>query len=421
MSPDGRPIGRVAARGLGLPRIALGGLGRLLSRAGEAQLFGFIERNLEAGTLTVEGPSGERRTVRGAAPGPEADVHFRDWDALRRLFAEGSVGFAESYIAGHWETSDLAALIELAARNRLGARREIQGHKLSRALQRLAHSVRPNSRSGSRRNIAAHYDLGNEFYTAWLDDTVTYSSAVFPTEDTPLEDAQRQKYRNLLDMIDPRPGERVLEIGCGWGGFAEFAARERGVEVTSITISREQHRYASERIQRAGLGNQVSVELVDYRDVQGRFDHLVSIEMFEAVGEKYWPAFFDKVAQTVRPGGRAALQVITINEDGFNAYRRNPDFIQTHIFPGGMLPSIGVFREQVGKAGLKVLNEAFYADHYARTLRLWRERFEVAADRLRFEGLDDRFRRLWRYYLAYCEGGFRARTIDVMQVALARD
>jgi cyclopropane-fatty-acyl-phospholipid synthase len=421
LPPDGSRTGRIAAQGLGLPRLALGGLGRWLSRAGEAQLFAFVDRNLEAGTLTVSVPSGERRTFRGAVAGPEAEISFRDWSALKQLFADGSVGFAESYIAGCWDTPDLAALIELAARNRLSARREIQGHTMSRALQRLSHAVRPNSRRGSQRNIAAHYDLGNDFYTSWLDETVTYSSAVFPSEDTPLEEAQRHKYRRLLDLIDPKPGERVLEIGCGWGGFAEFAARERGVDVTSITISREQHRYASERIQRAGLGNQVSVQLIDYRDVQGKFDHLASIEMFEAVGEKYWPAFFDKVAQTVRPGGRAALQVITIDDSAYESYRRKPDFIQTHIFPGGMLPSLNVFRDQVARAGLKVLNEAFYADHYARTLRLWRERFEAAADRLRFDGLDDRFRRLWRYYLAYCEGGFRARTIDVMQVALTRD
>jgi cyclopropane-fatty-acyl-phospholipid synthase len=421
MPRDDSPAGRIAKQGLGLPRLALGGIGRMLGRAGEAQLFGFVERNLEAGTLSVTVPSGERRSFSGAAPGPAADVHFRDWSGLRRLFAEGSVGFADSYVDGHWETSDLAALIELAARNRLGARREIRGHAASRALQRLAHTLRPNSRGGSRRNIAAHYDLGNEFYTAWLDETVTYSSAVFPRADAPLEEAQRHKYRRLLDLIDPRPGEKVLEIGCGWGGFAELAARERGVEVTSITISREQYRYASERVRRAGLSDKVAVELVDYRDVAGRFDHLVSIEMFEAVGEKYWPAFFAKVAQSVRPGGRAALQVITIRDDAYDAYRRAPDFIQTHIFPGGMLPSLRVFRDHVGRAGLKVLNEAFYADHYARTLRLWRERFEAAADRLRFDGLDDRFRRLWRYYLAYCEGGFRARTIDVMQVGLVRE
>jgi cyclopropane-fatty-acyl-phospholipid synthase len=222
-------------------------------------------------------------------------------------------------------------------------------------------------------------------------------------------------------MLDARPGERLLEIGCGWGGFAEYAARERGLEVTCITISQEQYRYACERMQKAGLGNQVSVQLIDYRDVEGRFDHVVSIEMFEAVGERYWPDFFGKVAGVVRPGGRAALQVITIREDVYESYRRKPDFIQTHIFPGGMLPSIRAFRDQVGRAGLRVMDEGFYADHYARTLRLWRERFEAAADRFSFDGLDDRFRRLWRYYLAYCEGGFRARTIDVMQVALARD
>ena len=420
-SPPPNKPGGIKTKGLGLPLKSLGTVGRVIGRAGEGRLFAFVESHLKHGTLKVEMPSGEARSFQGEAAGPAADIQFHNWRGVRRLFAEGGVGFADAYVDGDWDTTDLAALIELAAGNKLGLRDEISGHFFSRMAQRIGHALRPNSRSGSRKNISAHYDLGNDFYASWLDETMTYSSAVFPHDNAPLTDAQRHKYGRLLDLIDPAPGERVLEIGCGWGGFAEYAARERGVEVTSITISEEQHKYATDRIRNAGLHNQVSIQLRDYRDVDETYDHVASIEMFEAVGEKYWPAFFGKVASSIRSGGRAALQVITINDAGYESYRTKPDFIQTHVFPGGMLPSVKVFRDHVARAGMRVLDEAFYADHYAKTLRQWRDRFEAAADRISFDGLDERFRRLWRFYLAYCEGGFRARSIDLMQVSLTRD
>ncbi|MFN3230848.1 MAG: class I SAM-dependent methyltransferase [Alphaproteobacteria bacterium] len=419
--PRAEPAGQLASQGLGLPLKAWTGLGRVIGRAGEGRLISFVENHLRSGVLTIEFPSGDRRTIRAPQPGVEADLLIRSWQTIRRLFAEGSVGFADAYIDGHWDSSDLGALLELLAGNRLGAKDDINGQFWSKALQRLTHAKRPNTKQGSRRNIAAHYDVGNEFYQSWLDETMTYSSAIFAEPDMPLAEAQREKYRRLLDLIDPAPGERILEIGCGWGGFAEFAARERAVEVTSITISEKQYDFARERIRNAGLDNQVSIEMRDYRDVTETYDHVASIEMFEAVGEEYWPAFFDKVASSIRPGGRAGLQIITINDEGYERYRNNPDFIQTHIFPGGMLPSIRVFREHVVDAGMRVLNDSFFGKDYAHTLHLWRERFEAAADTLTFEGLDERFRRLWRYYLAYCEGGFRAGTIDVMQVGLTRD
>ena len=414
------PDKKITPHGLGLRLKGLGRVGSLIARAGDERLFHFVDTHLTQGTLKVEMPSGNTRIFDTDKPGPKADIHFKNWRGIRRLFAEGVVGFGDSYINGDWETSDLAALIEISAMNKLGLRDELRGAIIAQIVQRISHAVRHNSRENSRKNIAAHYDVGNDFYESWLDETMTYSSALYPREDASLAEAQRNKYNRLLDLIDPKPGERVLEIGCGWGGFAEHAARERGVEVTSITISEEQHKYATERMRRAGLHNQVSIELRDYRDVTETYDHVASIEMFEAVGERYWPTFFDKVASSLRSGGRAALQVITINEDGFETYRKKPDFIQTHIFPGGMLPSVKVFRDHVTKAGMRVLDEAFFADHYARTLKEWRDRFDEAVNRHAFDGLDERFRRLWRFYLAYCEGGFRARTIDLMQVSLTK-
>ncbi len=418
---DADTAGRIAPQDLGLPLKAWSGLSRAIGRAGKGRLFAFVENHMKAGALTIQLPSGERHVVRAEQPGIEAEIVINSWKTIRRLFAEGGVGFADAYIDGHWESPDLATLIEWAVSNQLGAKDDIRGNFWSKAMHRLGHAKRANTKSGSRRNIAAHYDLGNDFYRSWLDETMTYSSAIFPTPDTSLADAQRHKYRRLLDLIDPAPGERILEIGCGWGGFAEFAAHERAVEVTSITISEQQHKFARERIRNAGLDNQVSIEMRDYRDVTESYDHVASIEMFEAVGEEYWPSFFGKVASSIRPGGRAGLQIITINDAGYERYRRNPDFIQTHIFPGGMLPSLKVFQDHVRQAGMRSLGETFFAKDYARTLGMWRERFEAAADHLTFEGLDERFRRLWRYYLAYCEGGFRANSIDVMQVALTRD
>ena len=277
-----------------------------------------------------------------------------------------------------------------------------------------------NSKTGSRRNIARHYDLGNAFYREWLDPTMTYSSAAFGHETETLEAAQARKYDLLLDRLDARPGDKVLEIGCGWGGFAEHAARTRGCKVTGITISRAQHDFARERIQRQGLNEQVEIRLQDYRDTRERFDRIASIEMFEAVGESYWPIFFETLRDRLVEGGRAAMQVITIADRHFDYYRGRPDFIQRYIFPGGMLPSPRAFTQESERAGLTVERMEGFGPCYARTLAEWNRRFQGAWHRLEPLGYDARFKRMWEYYLAYCEAGFRAGTIDVQRIQLAK-
>lgn len=409
-----------AARSLRLPLKPLSKLLQSASRAGFDRLLGLLEAHIKTGTFTVELPSGERQSIVGSAPGPEGVLVVNSWRTVRRLFAEGAVGFADAYIDGDWDSPDLSSLIEVSARNKLGLASEVRGNFWSKMIHRGTHALRHNSRIGSRRNIASHYDLGNNFYESWLDQTMTYSSAIFDGQNDSLEEAQKNKYRRLLDIVEARQGDHVLEIGGGWGGFAECAAAERGVKVTSVTISREQLAYSRRRIARAGLEDKVDLRLCDYRDIEGQYDHVVSIEMFEAVGEAYWPAFFDKLATSLRPGGRAALQVITIDNDIFETYRSRPDFIQTHVFPGGMLPSMSKLHQHTAQAGLTIQSEDFYADHYARTLAVWRQRFEEASARLKDGGLDEQFRRLWRLYLSYCEGAFRAGSIDVVQAGLVR-
>jgi cyclopropane-fatty-acyl-phospholipid synthase len=287
-------------------------------------------------------------------------------------------------------------------------------------MARLRHVLRPNSRRGSRRNILAHYDLGNAFYQRWLDPSMTYSSARFEKPELSLEDAQTAKYRSLARKLSLQPDHHLLEVGCGWGGFAEFAAREVGARVTAITISDQQHAFAAERIRCAGLGDKVEIRLQDYRDVEGRFDRIASIEMFEAVGESYWPIYFGKLADIIKPDGIIGLQIITIADRYFETYRRGADFIQRHIFPGGMLPSPTALQQQLERAGLQKLTEATFGLDYARTLATWNRRFQAAWPDLLRLGFDQRFKRLWQYYLAYCEAGFKAGWTDVCQLALRR-
>ena len=305
-------------------------------------------------------------------------------------------------------------------RNEKAYEEHFYGRSWFRWLARARHLFRPNSRRGSRRNILAHYDLGNAFYQSWLDPSMTYSSARFDKPGTSLEAAQAAKYASLAEKLSLRPDHHVLEVGCGWGGFAEFAARDVGAKVTAITISDEQHAFAAERIQKAGLGEKVDIRLQDYRDVEGRFDRIASIEMFEAVGEPYWPVYFDKLAGMMQPGGVIGLQIITIADRYFEAYRRSADFIQRHIFPGGMLPSPSVLQRQIERAGLQKLTETTFGLDYARTLAAWNQRFQDAWPDLLQLGFDHRFKRLWHYYLAYCEAGFKAGWTDVCQVGLRR-
>ncbi len=382
-----------------------------------------LESSWKSGRLTVTLPDGAMHHLEGGHPGRAAVLRISDWRCIRRTLAGGDIGFAEGYMAGEWDSPHLAALLEAFADNYDHLSRLVDGKPVLNALNRIGHRLNRNSRRGSRRNIHAHYDLGNAFYAAWLDPSMTYSAARFSGPAESLEQAQRAKYARLASIMDLRPGQSVLEIGCGWGGFAEYAAREVGARVTAITISREQHDYARRRIHEAGLGERVEIRMVDYRDVEGRFDRVASIEMFEAVGEEYWGDYFRTLRRVLTPGGRAGLQIITIRDDLFEGYRRRPDFIQKYVFPGGMLPSEPRLEPVIAAAGLDWEATERFGQDYAATLDQWGHRFDAAwpaiAARVRF---DERFRRLWRFYLAYCEAGFRSGRTDVIQIALsARD
>ena len=378
-------------------------------------------RNWSAGSLTFILPDGETVRLQGAGPGPDARLLVRDYRFIRRALLSGDIGFAEGYMAGEWDTPDLAALLGVFAVNFDVLRGLTRGNALSRAFHTLNHALRRNSRRGSKRNIHAHYDLGNDFYARWLDPTMTYSSAIFASPGQSLAEAQRNKYATLARSIDLAAGHSVLEIGCGWGGFAEYAAKEVGARVTGVTISRAQYDFARKRLFDQGLADKTDIRLIDYRDVQGRFDRVASIEMFEAVGERYWPAYFDKIRDVLVPGGKAGLQIITIRDRDFDNYRRRADFIQKYIFPGGMLPSEQRLREETARASLGWQSVSRFGQDYADTLEQWLRNFDAAWDGIAPLGFDERFRRLWRFYLAYCEAGFRTGRTDVVQLALSRD
>ena len=373
------------------------------------------------GTLRVDFDGGGRELVNGVHPGPGGDIRIhRPFAFLRAVGLRGDLGFGESYMRGDWTSDDPAALLYLLSVN-LEAMDEVPRRGAAvRLMARLQHALRRNSLRGSRRNIAAHYDLGNDFYARWLDRSMSYSSAIFDTSPD-LFEAQQRKYELLFKLIDPKPGEHILEIGCGWGGFAVYAARH-GVKVTGITLSREQHDYAKARVFSAGLDRQADIRLCDYRSVQGQYDHIVSIEMFEAVGQRYWQQYFDIVANALRPGGRAALQVITIREDLFDTYVKEAGgFIQKYIFPGGMLPTERHLYGHAQSAGLDPLSIERYGEHYADTLAEWAEAFSRQTDWLQAHGYDQRFRRMWEYYLAFCEAGFRDGRIDLVQVCVRKE
>ena len=376
---------------------------------------------LVAGQIALILPDGSEYKLAGdGAPGPHAVIRIKRWRAVRKFLAQGDFGFVESYLDGDWESAELSDVIELAALNAASWNAsKLQGavHKL---WQRLAHVMRSNSRRGSRRNIAAHYDLGNDFYKQWLDPTMTYSSAYFDRPGQSLPDGQIEKYRRIARLLDLKPEHRVLEVGFGWGGFAEFAVREYGCRITGLTLSKEQLKFANARLQKLGMAEHIDLRLQDYRDVDGTFDRIASIEMFEAVGEAHWPRYFDMLRDRLAHGGAAALQIITIAENRFEQYSRNPDFIQRYIFPGGMLPSVERLTAQVDRAKLRVAESTMFGDSYAHTLKLWRQRFLAAWSTIEPLGFDDRFRRMWEMYLAYCEGGFRANAINVGQFKLVK-
>jgi cyclopropane-fatty-acyl-phospholipid synthase len=376
--------------------------------------------DIAEGELVLRFTNGAERTIKAAQDGAKAVLEVARARSFRRLLLGGEIGLAEAYIDGDWSSPDLASVFEFGARNM---------HKLADTLTGIAplewarmvtHKLRSNTKHGARKNIAAHYDLGNTFYSQWLDPTMTYSSAVFDSPDQKLEDAQRNKWRKLADMLDLREGMHILEIGCGWGGFAMFVAKEYGCKVTGITLSTEQLAFAKKAAGEAQLSHLLNFQLIDYRDVQGSFDRIVSIEMFEAVGEANWPAYFRVVRERLKPGGVAALQIITIEDHRFEEYRSQADFIQLYIFPGGMLPSPSILKREATKQGLGFETARTFALSYAETLRRWREVFDARWETIQPLGFDERFKRMWDYYLASCEGGFRAGNIDVGQFRLTR-
>jgi len=377
-------------------------------------------RLIEAGKLTMIFPDGRQEDLHGGAPGPAATIQLHRGRVVWRMVARGDIGLAESYIDGDWSTPDLAALLEFGARNQAALSRQLAVSSVFAFVNRTWHRLRANSRRGSRRNISDHYDLGNDFYAQWLDPTMTYSSALFIDPTMALEDAQLAKYRRIAHAAAIRPGDSVLEIGCGWGGFAEFAAREFGCRVVGLTLSDQQAEFARRRMAEAGVDDRVEIRVQDYREVQGRFDRIVSIEMFEAVGEKYWPVFFDCLRQRLVEGGRAAMQIITIADEHFECYRRGVDFIQRYIFPGGMLPSPTMLGTIIRHAGLRLEQAHYIGQSYAETLSRWYQRFQRRAPEIAGLGYDERFRRMWEFYLCYCRAGFRSGQIDVAQLVIER-
>ena len=376
-----------------------------------------VAMGLPRGALTVQTPEGNLFRVGGNGPGPEAHIVLRNWRLPSRAFSGATIGVAESYMDGDWESPDVTSFLELFVVNEDAGEQVAGGANwFVTAIQRLRHWLNENTRTGSQRNISAHYDLGNRFYEQWLDPSMTYSSALYSTGANDLESAQIEKFRALAHDTGIGPNDHVLEIGCGWGGFAEFAAREIGCRVTGLTISREQHDFAKARIARAGLADKVDIKFQDYRDETGKYDRIASIEMFEAVGEKYWPAFFGKVKDCLWPDGTAGMQIITIKESAFERYRARPDFIQRYVFPGGMLPTPALLKSLGSDHGLTYVRERIFAQDYARTLADWRERFWQSWEKIVPLGFDERFKKLWEFYLYYCEAGFRVEYIDVRQV-----
>ena len=392
-------------------RIVAGSLHRLLDR---------IDAGLMAGAIEASLPDRTTRRLGGRGEGPVAIVTVHRWRALLRLAARGSVGWYEGWAAGDWSSPDPVPLFDLFMRNRVTLGAAARSAGLVRLADRGWHRLRRNTQAGARRNVAAHYDLGNDFYREWLDPTMSYSSAVFVDPAEPLEVAQRRKVDVLLDRLALRPDDLMLEIGCGWGFLAEQAAR-RGARVTALTLSAEQERVAAERIATAGLSDRAAVVLRDYRDAPMPVDAVASCEMVEAVGEPYWPAYCETIARVLKPGGRAAIQFIAIADDVFPAYAAGVDFIQRYVFPGGMLLSEARFRSIAEAAGLEWHDRTGFGPDYAETLRRWRARFDRAVAEGRLPArFDARFIALWRYYLMYCEGGFRGGGIDVAQVTLVK-
>lgn len=393
-------------------------------QASAAALLQLLTR-LSSGYLKMTLPNGEQREFGNRADALHAEIQILDWSVFKEVMSHGDIGFAESYIRGEWNTPDLKAILELAIRNRTILEKAIYGSWYGSIFYRIKHWLRDNSKTGSRKNIHAHYDLGNAFYTLWLDPTMSYSSAWFSEGNKQsLADAQLAKISRILDSTAAKPGDHILEIGCGWGGVMEQALRSN-VAITGLTLSTEQKAFAENRLQ--ALQNELSapktfeVRLQDYRECQEKFDGIASVEMFEAVGEKHWPEYFEAIAKCLKSSGKACIQTIVIAEELFERYRHNTDFIQQYVFPGGMLPSRASFRASAAKAGLQVEGEFAFGFDYAKTLCIWRDSFNQQLQEVRQLGFDEAFIRLWNFYLMYCAAGFSERNIDVVQFTLSHN
>jgi cyclopropane-fatty-acyl-phospholipid synthase len=375
---------------------------------------------LQFGALTITFPDGQRVRIEGQETGPDGAVTIKDYKAVTAMLRRGDIGFAEAYMDGHWDSPDIVEFLQVFYINKDMLLDIVRSMPLFNIMSNLRHWLRGNTKRQAKKNIHAHYDLGNDFYSLWLDPSMTYSSAIFRDGINGLEAAQREKYASLARKIDLKPEHHVLEIGCGWGGFAEYAASEIGCRVTGLTISEAQRHYAIARMEKAGLSDKVEIVHRDYRDETGQYDRIASIEMIEAVGESYWPTYFAQLHDRLKPGGRAGVQAITIRDGDFDTYRMRPDFVQTYIFPGGMLPSSAIMEEMGRKNGLAVTENEDFGHSYARTLNEWCVRFEEVWPQITTQGFDERFRKLWRYYLKYCEAGFLAGNVNVRQVAFQR-
>ena len=384
-----------------------------------ARVFDLVGK-LNSGRVDFILPDGRRFSAEGLTPGPVAEVTINNPDVFARLVREGDLGFCDAYLDGWWTTPDLQAFMDFIHADNDDMYDGFPGMALVRAWEKARFWFQSNTKRQALKNISYHYDLGNDFYSLWLDETMTYSSALFNTSQESLEKAQIAKYASMVDQMGVKPGDHVLEIGCGWGGFAEYAAKERGLKVTGLTISKEQLEYAQKRIKRNGLSDKVNLKLQDYRDETGVYDGVASIEMFEAVGEKYWPVYFDKIKQCLKPGKQATLQIITIQDARWEVYRKSVDFIQKYIFPGGMLPSPSVLRKEVNRAGLSVQHSIEFGKSYSQTLRRWFEVFNNKWDNISAMGFDDRFRRMWNFYLTSCAATFESGNCDVTQITLQK-
>jgi cyclopropane-fatty-acyl-phospholipid synthase len=395
-----------------------GRLARLTAPA-FAKVLDQIDRRIAAGGIEATLPDGSSRRLGFHAKGPRAVVRIDRWLALVRLATSGSVGWYKAWTQGEWSSPDPVALFEIFSLNAIALGDVGRAKGPARWVNALAHRFRDNAPRKARANIAAHYDLGNDFYSAWLDETMTYSSARFAPPKQDLADAQRRKVSLLLDRLDLKPGQRLLEIGCGWGSLA-IAAAKRGVDVVGLTLSTEQKAWAEKAVGRASLSDRIEIRLQDYRETDEQFDAIASVEMVEAVGERWWGAYLDSIARNLKSGGRAALQFISIDHRLFPRYRRGADFIQTYIFPGGMLLDEPSFAALAVARGLSWQDRTGFARDYAETLKQWRTRYDAAVARGALDDFGESFHQLWRYYLMYCEGGFRGGAIDVAQVSMVK-